>query len=170
MGSHCFERWECAEQRGASLGHVIRSHFPNIYVVMCLDQHLTIMFCDNIIYKRAKLSCIIIFPMGIALLYLANLNNYEGESHTQEEKVERGGLGFTRLKLKTNALLLKQCFRMLLAGGNSRQHLNLWIGGRIRCDLVPDVYHHIRDLRRWGVDTNAPLFVESLTLYEMGRM
>ena len=48
------------------------------------------MFSDNIIYKRAKLSCIIIFPMSIALLYLANLNNYEGESHTQEEKGELG--------------------------------------------------------------------------------
>ncbi|MCP3679355.1 MAG: hypothetical protein GY782_03445 [Gammaproteobacteria bacterium] len=82
----------------------------------------------------------------------------------------RGGLGFTSLKLKTNALLLKQCFRMLLAGGNSRQHLNFWMGGRMRCDLVPDVYHHIRELRRGVADTTAPLFVEYLTLYEMGRM
>merc|ERR1712082_296189 len=39
---------------------------------------------------RAKLSCIIIFPMDIALLYLANLNKYEGESHTQEEEEELG--------------------------------------------------------------------------------
>merc|ERR1712082_259029 len=39
---------------------------------------------------RAKLSCSIIFPMTIALLYLANLNKYEGESHTQEEEEERG--------------------------------------------------------------------------------
>ncbi len=59
---------------------------------------------------------------------------------------------------------------MLSAGGNSRLHLNFWIGGRMRCDLVPDVYNHIRPLRRGVADTTAPLFVEYLTLYEMGSM
>ncbi len=48
----------------------------------------------------------------------------------------RGGQGFTRLRLKTNALLL------LSAGGNSRLHLNFCIGGRMRCDLVPDFSSH----------------------------
>ena len=82
----------------------------------------------------------------------------------------RGGLGFTRLRFKTNSLLLRQCFRMLDSVGNSRKHLNFWIGGRMRCDLVPDVFHHVRRQGRGVTDTTAPLFVEYLTLYEMGRL
>ena len=82
----------------------------------------------------------------------------------------RGGLGFTRLRLKTNSLLLRQCFMMLAAEGNSRQHLIFWIGGRMRCDLVPDVFHHVRKRGRGVVDTTATLFVEFFTSYEMGRL
>ena len=76
----------------------------------------------------------------------------------------RGGLGFTRLRLKTNSLLLRQCFRMLAVVENSRQHLNFWIGGRMRCDLVSDVFHHVRKRGRGVTDTTAPLFVEYFTL------
>ena len=49
-------------------------------------------------------------------------------------------------------------------------HLNFWTGGRMRCDLVPDVFHHIRPLRIGVADTTAPLFVEYLTLYKMGQL
>ena len=69
----------------------------------------------------------------------------------------RGGLGFTRLRLKTNSLLLRQHFRMLAADGNSRRHFNFWIGGRMRCELVPDVFHHIRKQGRGAADTMASL-------------
>ena len=40
----------------------------------------------------------------------------------------------------------------------------------MRCDLVPDVFHHVRKKGRGVDDTTAPLFVEYLTLYEMGRL
>ena len=40
----------------------------------------------------------------------------------------------------------------------------------MRCDLVPDVFHHVRK-QGWGVtNTTAPLFIEYLTLYEMGPL
>ena len=52
---------------------------------MCLDQHLKIILCDNIIYKRVKLSCIIIIPLRYSLMLFIKLNKYEGGSHTQEE-------------------------------------------------------------------------------------
>ena len=81
-----------------------------------------------------------------------------------------GGLGLTRLRLKTNSLLRRLCFMMLAAEGNRRRHLNFWIGGRMRCNLVPDVFHHVRQVRRRVADTTAPLFVEYLNLYEMGRL
>ena len=59
---------------------------------------------------------------------------------------------------------------MLTAEGDSRRNLNIWIGGRMRCDLVPDVFHHVRKQRQGVTDTTAPLFIEYLTLYEMGRL
>ena len=40
----------------------------------------------------------------------------------------------------------------------------------MRCDLVPDVFYHVRKPGRGVVDTTAPLFVEYLTLYEMGQL
>ena len=40
----------------------------------------------------------------------------------------------------------------------------------MRYDLVPDVFHHVRKKGRGVEDTTAPLFVEYLTLYEMGRL
>ena len=82
----------------------------------------------------------------------------------------RGWLGVTRLRLKTNSLLLGQCNRILAADGNSRHHLNFWIGGWMRCNLVPDVFHHIRKQGLGVADTTAPLVVEYLTLYKMGRL
>ena len=82
----------------------------------------------------------------------------------------RGGLGLSRLRLKTNALLLKQYFRMLNGGGISKKHLNFWLGGRMRTDQLPDVFHHIRPLVRGHTDTTAPLFVEYLVQFEQGRL
>ena len=59
---------------------------------------------------------------------------------------------------------------MLNGGGISKKHLNFWLGGRMRTDQLPDVYHHIRPLARGHTDTTAPLFVEYLVQFEKGRL
>ena len=41
---------------------------------------------------------------------------------------------------------------------------------RMRCDLVPDMFHRVRDPRQGVEDTPAPLFIENLTLYKMGHL
>ncbi len=40
----------------------------------------------------------------------------------------------------------------------------------MRCVLIPDVYHHIRELRRGVADTTSPLCTEYLTLHDMVHM
>ena len=53
----------------------------------------------NIIYKSTKLCCFIIVPrfFRYSIILLRNLNNYEGNSHSQEEN-RTGGAGVGALK------------------------------------------------------------------------
>ena len=51
----------------------------------------------------------------------------------------RGGLGFTRLRLKTNSLLLRQCFRMLTANGNSRNQVTSHPASNPEVQMLPTI-------------------------------
>ena len=70
----------------------------------------------------------------------------------------QGGLGIPHIRLKCMSLFIKQMCRNILSRGNSKSHIDFWLGSRIGLTSLDSEMFHIKKFKGKLVDTTPDLF------------
>ena len=75
---------------------------------------------------------------------------------------DQGGLAIPHVKLKCKALFIRQQLRSITGNSRSRNHIDFWLGTRLRLPLLTSTFYHLEGRVGNEIDCTPKLFQMSL--------
>ena len=75
---------------------------------------------------------------------------------------EKGGLGIPNIRIKCRALFIKQLLRTISGRKHGRDHIDFWLGNRLRIPSLDFCFYHLKGKIGKETDCTPPIYLTTL--------